>query len=112
MRSETSIGDLRNRVIISRSERTPDGMGGWSIAPLELAVLWASVRVPSSENGVIAGGEVEVRTHIVRVRQTDITMSVQINDIVTWRGFKLVVKACRPLGREWVDFDCRLEVPE
>lgn len=106
------IGDLRDRVEISRAVRTSDGMGGWTVADSLLATVWAHVKVPASKDGVIAGADVEIRSHVVRVRQTDQTMGVQINDKISWRGYGLTVKACRPLGREWVDFDCKLEVPE
>jgi len=49
---------------------------------------------------------------VVRVRQTTTTLGVQINDTIIWRGYSLTVRACRPLEREWIDFDCKLEVPE
>ena len=106
------IGTLKDRVTISRETRTTDGMGGWTTEATTLATVWAHVKVPASKDGVIAGGDVEIRTHVVRVRQSTDTLGVQINDIVTWRGHALTVRACRPLGREWIDFDCKLEAPE
>jgi len=106
------IGTLKDRVTISRETRTTDGMGGWTTEATTLATVWAHVKVPSSKDGLIAGADAEIRTHVVRVRQFAATLGVQINDTISWRGHALTVRACRPLGREWIDFDCKLEAPE
>ena len=105
------IGELCERIDIKREERTTDGMGGWTVTDTTVATVWAGVRVPASKDGVIAGADAETRTHVVRVRQSSTTMTVQINDVVLWRGFRLIVKAIRPEGREWLDLDCTGELP-
>jgi SPP1 family predicted phage head-tail adaptor len=106
------IGELCERIDIKREKRTADGMGGWTVSDQMVATVWAGVRVPASKDGMIAGADAEIRTHVVRVRQSADTLTVQINDTITWRGYSLTVRACRPLEREWIDFDCKLEVPE
>jgi len=105
------IGELNDRIEIKREERKADGMGGWTVSDQTVATVWAGVRVPASKNGVLAGADAEIRTHIVRIRQSNTTMTVQINDVVLWRGFRLIVKAIRPEGREWLDLDCTGELP-
>ena len=105
------IGELNDKVDIKREERKADGMGGWTVADTTVATVWAGVRVPASKDGIIAGADAEIRTHIVRIRQSSTTMTVQINDVVLWRTFRLIVKAIRPEGREWLDLDCTVELP-
>jgi len=105
------IGELNDKVDIKREERTTDGMGGWTVSDQTVATVWAGVRVPASKDGIIAGADAETRTHVVRIRQSTTTMTVQINDVVLWRGFRLIVKALRPDGREWIDLDCAVELP-
>ena len=105
------IGELNDRIEIKREERKADGMGGWTVSDQTVATVWAGVRVPASKDGMIAGADAEIRTHIVRIRQSATTMTVQINDVVLWRGFRLIVKALRPDGREWLDLDCAVELP-
>jgi len=105
------IGELNDRIEIKREERKADGMGGWTVSDQTVATVWAGVRVPASKNGVLAGADAEIRTHLVRIRQSSTTMAVQINDVVIWRTFRLIVKAIRPEGREWLDLDCQVELP-
>ena len=105
------IGELNDRIEIKREERKADGMGGWTVSDQTVATVWAGVRVPASRDGILAGADAEIRTHIVRIRQSATTMTVQINDVVLWRGFRLIVKAIRPEGREWLDLDCTGELP-
>lgn len=107
-----SAGDLRDKIVISRIVRIPDGMGGYAEDTREAVVeAWADVRIPAAKAGVVGGAEAEIRTHVVRVRQCTGTMGVQINDIVTWRGTDLTIRACRPMDRAWLDFDCIREEP-
>lgn len=105
------IGELCDRIDIKREKRTTDGMGGWTVTDQTVATVWAGVRVPASRDGILAGADAETRTHIVRIRQSSTTMTVQINDVVLWRTFRLIVKAIRPEGREWLDLDCAVELP-
>ena len=105
------IGELCDKVDIKREKRTTDGMGGWTVTDQTVATVWAGVRVPASKDGILAGADAEIRTHIVRIRQSATTMTVQINDVVLWRTLRLIVKAIRPEGREWLDLDCAVELP-
>ena len=107
----SAIGELRDRVEIVREGRTSDGMGGWTVSDGAVCTVWANVRVPAASDGLVAGADAETRSHVVRVRQTADTMGVQIDDVVKWRGFRLVVKAARPEKRQWIDFDCRVVLP-
>lgn len=105
------IGELNDRIIIKRETRTTDGMGGWTTTKNTLCSPWARVKVPASSDGVVAGADSEIRTHVVRVRQNVTTLGVQINDLITWRTYTLTVLTARPDGREWIDYDCKVYVP-
>ena len=105
------IGELNDRIIIKREKRTTDGMGGWTVTDQTVATVWAGVRVPASRDGVVAGADSEIRTHVVRVRQNSTTLGVQINDLITWRTYTLTVLTARPDGLEWIDYDCKVYVP-
>ncbi len=63
------IGELCDRIDIKREKRTTDGMGGWTVSDQTVATVWAGVRVPASKDGVLAGADAEIRTHIVRIRR-------------------------------------------
>ena len=81
------IGELNDRIIIKRETRTTDGMGGWTTTKTTLATVWSKVKIPASSDGVVAGADSEIRTHVVRVRQNATTIGVQINDLITWRTY-------------------------
>ena len=105
------IGELNDKVDIKREKRTTDGMGGWTVNDQTVATVWAGVRVPASRDGVVAGADSEIRTHVVRVRQNSTTLGVQINDLISWRAYTLTVLTARPDGREWIYYDCKVYVP-
>ena len=107
----TGIGELRYRVTISRLKFTSDGMGGSIRTSETIGTVWAKVTVPSSATGMIADANTETRSHFVRIRQNATTLGVDINDIVTWRGWNLRVKGVRPDGQEWIDLDCVVSEP-
>ena len=69
------IGELCDRIDIKREERTTDGMGGWTVTDTTVATVWAGVRVPASKDGILAGADAEIRTHIVRIRQSSNTIT-------------------------------------
>lgn len=108
----STIGDLRDRIDVFKVVRTSDGMGGWTVSDELVCSVWASVRVPASRDGTIADATAEVRSHSVRVRQSAETLKVQIDNIIVWRDWRLVVKAVRPDKYQWIDFDCRAVLPE
>lgn len=102
----THIGRLRDKVTITRQQTADDGMGGVTITDETVCTTWASVTVPLTRDRTIGGADAEVRTHVVRVRQNNTTLTVNINDNVEWRNWRLTVKGVRPDGRQWIDLDC------
>ena len=111
----TNIGELRDKVTITRLKVTSDGMGGetttvmgrQSLGTVEpICTAWAYVTVPSTRDGIVAGADAEYRSHVVRVRQNATTLTVDINDNVAWKTYRLTVKGVRPDGAQWIDFDC------
>lgn len=108
----STIGELRDRIDIVKEVRTADGMGGWTVSDELVCSVWANVIVPASRDGTIADATAEVRSHAVRVRQSAETLKVQIDNIIVWRDWRLVVKNARPYKYQWIDFDCRAVLPE
>lgn len=102
----THIGQLRDKVTITRLEVTSDGMGGETTTDETICTAWAYVTVPSTRDGIVAGADAEYRSHVVRVRQNATTLTVDINDNVAWKTYRLTVKGVRPDGAQWIDFDC------
>ena len=102
----TNIGQLRDKVTFSRIETTDDGMGGVTSTDKTICTEWAFVTVPSTRDGVVGGADAEYRSHVVRVRQNATTLTVDINDNVAWKTYRLTVKGVRPDGAQWIDFDC------
>ena len=102
----TNIGELRDKVTFTRLETTPDGMGGVTATDKTICTEWAFVTVPSTRDGIVAGADAEYRSHVVRVRQNATTITVDINDNVAWKTYRLTVKGVRPDGAQWIDFDC------
>ena len=102
----TNIGELRDKVTITRLEVTSDGMGGETTTDETICTEWAYVTVPSTRDGIVAGADAEYRSHVVRVRQNTTTLGVDINDNVAWKTYRLTVKGVRPDGAQWIDFDC------
>jgi len=99
------IGDLRERIEIRRKELAPDGMGGHTETETVVGVLWAKVTVPRSKDGIVAMRDAEIRTHEITVRSY---ANVRMNDLVVWKGERLLVRSLRP-DHESIVFDC---VPE
>lgn len=106
-----AIGALSDKVNIYSVGRTADGYGGWVNADELICSVWAKVNVPASRDGTIADATAEVRSHVVRVRQSKDTLKVQVENVIIWRDWRLIVKAVRPEKREWIDFDCKAVLP-
>jgi SPP1 family predicted phage head-tail adaptor len=104
----TQIGELRDQISIIRKTQTSDGMGGWTITEKTILSPWAMVEAPKSKTGIIAQKDTEIRTHQITIRYYD---GVQIGDIVSFFGTRLVVKAIRhDQFRRWMYLDCEPEV--
>ena len=100
-------GALRDRVTISRVEYTMDEMGGYGEPKeTELGTFFAQVNCTQARDNVIADQNRDLRTHEVIIRQG--TVGVAQEDIVTWRGDRLIVRATRPVAH-WLILDCVTE---
>lgn len=98
-------GQLNQQVTFSRQTRTADGMGGWTVAFSDFMTCWAEVKIPASKGGIIGGKDVEIRSHLVTIR--DGGTAVKQDDRIVWNGQTLVVRAVRPdIARHLIQLDC------
>ena len=104
-------GRLRERIELRRTAETPDGAGGFEEIEAPLFSAWAAVAVPKSKEGIVAGQNLELRTHEVILRpQRDPAKTPRKNDVVLWRGERLRVAMVRPaVTDDSVTLDCELE---
>ncbi|KAB2910822.1 MAG: phage head closure protein [Hyphomicrobiaceae bacterium] len=66
--SPSSIGSLRDRVVLESASRASDGGGGATVTWGQVAELWASIRPVSGEERVRADGVAGRVTHKVLIR--------------------------------------------
>ena len=98
------IGKLRERIVIERPLRTPDGAGGHTISWTEHASLWAEViSLKGTELMLGERGEArEIYRVVIRYR-ADVTNVMRIR----WRDRELDIRAALdPDGeRRWLAMD-------
>lgn len=87
-------GQYRDRVEHCRIVKTKDAMGGFENFEQHLGFRWANVAVPKARDNILAMQGVELRTHVVTVR--DHPDAPQMGDILLCRGLHLRVIAARP----------------
>lgn len=62
------IGDLNKRVWLQYQTRTPDGMGGATVAWTDAAEVWAAVWPVNATEQIQAGQQAMTITHRIRMR--------------------------------------------
>lgn len=99
-------GVLNQKITISRNVATNDGMGGSTTALSAILTCWARVGAPKSRDGLIAGADLDIRTHEVTIRRENVEPAR--GDVVTWRSKTLKVKNVRE-DVAYYSLDCVLE---
>lgn len=103
----SGAGALSERVGFYRLQKTKDLMGGYTEAETLIGATYAQVNVTQARDNVIADQTRELRTHEIIIRPE--ALKVQQGDIAVWRGYRLTVRATRPVGT-WLILDCVTEV--
>lgn len=103
----TGAGALSERVGFYRFRKVKDLMGGYTETEALIGAAYAQVNVTQARDNVIADQTRELRTHEIIMRPG--AVQVQQGDIAVWRGYRLVVRATRPVGT-WLILDCVTEV--
>lgn len=62
------VGDLNKRVVLQYETRTPDGMGGATVAWTDAAEVWAAVWPVNATQQIEAAGQAMTITHRIRMR--------------------------------------------
>ncbi|MDY2649152.1 MAG: head-tail adaptor protein [Pyramidobacter porci] len=103
-------GQYRDRVEHRRVAKIKDAMGGFENFEQRLGFRWANVAVPKARDNILAMQGVELRTHVVTVR--DRPGVPQMGDILICRGLRLRVLAARPdPANACVYLDCESAKP-
>ena len=68
-------GILRDKVSVETTQKTPDGVGGFTSAPFAVGAAWCSVTMPSGKTEVIAqrltnAVTLEIKTRPSKIWQT------------------------------------------
>ena len=101
----TQIGDLDKRVALQYQTRTPDGMGGFSVAWVTAGTVWAAVWPVSASEQVKAGATTMVATHRIRIRYRLIKASWRV--LYNGRYFSVVSITDPNEAHEWLDLLCK-----
>lgn len=105
-----SAGTFLCRVEVFRPASSPDSMGGRIMTETSMGSRWANVAVPKARDNVLAMQGLELRTHVVTVR--DKPEAPLRGDIISWRGVRLKILACRPdPANGCVYLDCESDKP-
>ena len=75
-------GALNQKIEIRRAAQTDDGMGGSTSVVSAILACWAQIKTPKSRDGIIAGKDLDIRTHEVTIRHT--AVEPKRGDIVIW----------------------------
>lgn len=103
-------GQYRDRVEHRRVAKIKDAMGGYSEAEQSLGFRWGNVAVPKARDNILAMQGVELRTHVVTMR--DRPGAPRMGDILICRGLRLRVLAARPdPANACVYLDCESAKP-
>lgn len=103
-------GQYNDRMEHRRVVKVTDAMGGYSEAEQSLGFRWANVAVPRARDNILAMQGVELRTHVVTVR--DRPDAPKMGDILLCRGLRLRVLAARPdPANACVYLDCESAKP-
>lgn len=103
-------GQYNDRMEHRRVAKIKDAMGGYSEAEQSLGFRWANVAVPRARDNILAMQGVELRTHVVTVR--DRPDAPKMGDILLCRGLRLRVLAARPdPANACVYLDCESAKP-
>jgi SPP1 family predicted phage head-tail adaptor len=62
------IGDLDKRIVLQYTTRTPDGMGGFTVAWVDAATVWAAIWPVSAVETIQASQATMTITHRIRIR--------------------------------------------
>lgn len=103
-------GQYNTRVECRRIVKIKDAMGGFKNFEQRLGFRWANVAVPKARDNILAMQGVELRTHVVTVRdRPDVP---QMGDVLLCRGLRLRVLTGRPdPANACVYLDCVSDKP-
>ena len=106
-------GTLNRRVSLQQRQETPTGTGGSTIAWVEIAKVWANIRMLNGIETVKADFPVSVAKASIRIRwREDIDPTWRVVYVSNGKTMTFDVKAVLPdlVGREFVDLSVEVGV--
>ncbi|MDE1901664.1 MAG: phage head closure protein [Alphaproteobacteria bacterium] len=84
------IGDMRKQISIQQEQPTPDGAGGYALAWVTLATVWADI-MPVSGRETFAAAHLEGRvTHKITLRwRGDVAITSDMRVLYNTRAFNI-----------------------
>lgn len=89
MKKTYSIGELDQRITITRSVNAADGQGGYTSTDSEVDTVWAHVRPLSLSERLHAGALEAAQSYLVVVRYRS---DLRDSDMIDWAGLRLNIK--------------------
>ena len=100
------IGDLDKRVVLQYSTRTPDGMGGFTVAWVDAATVWAAIWPVSAAETIQAAQTTMTITHRIRIRYRAV-LKAGWRISYAGRYFNVVSIIDPNMAHRWLDVMCK-----
>jgi SPP1 family predicted phage head-tail adaptor len=100
------IGDLDKRIVIQYPTRTPDGMGGFTVAWVDAATVWAAFWPVGATETIQASQATMTITHRIRMRYRAVLKS---GWRISYAGryFNVVSIIDPNMAHQWLDVMCK-----
>ena len=100
------IGDLDKRIVLQYTTRTPDGMGGFTVAWVDAATVWAAIWPVSATETIQAAQATMTITHRIRIRYRAV---LKASWRISWSGryFNIVSVIDPNMSHRWLDVMCK-----
>lgn len=102
----TQIGALDKRITLQCQTKTPDGMGGFTVAWVAVCTAWAGVWPVSATEQLRASAPTMVATHRVRIWYRSV-LSASWRVLYNGRYFSIVSKVDPSESHEYIDLLCK-----
>ena len=100
------IGDLDKRIVLQYTTRTADGMGGFTVAWVDAATVWAAIWPVSAAETIQASQATMTITHRIRIRHRAV-LKAGWRISYAGRYFNVVSIIDPNMAHRWLDLMCK-----
>ena len=99
------IGDLRKQISVQAEQQTADGAGGYALAWVTLATVWADI-APVSGSESYGSGHLESHvTHKITARwRSDLALTADMRILYGTRSFNIRAILNKDEDNQWAEF--------